>query len=87
MTSLVPDSPDGAATLWHSAFYKFVVLDDPDALVLQLRALTQALLGSVLVAEEGLNGVLEHPGSEVRLHVHPDRCDQINAGWFGMERG
>ena len=65
MTSLVPDSPDGAAALWHSAFYKFVALDDPDALVLRLRALTQALLGSVLIAEEGLNGVLAGTAAEL----------------------
>ncbi|GAA4030775.1 rhodanese-related sulfurtransferase [Actimicrobium antarcticum] len=42
----------------HISFYKFVRLDDPDAVVLQLRALTHALLGSILVAEEGINGVL-----------------------------
>jgi UPF0176 protein len=58
MIFLVPDTPDTASPLWHSAFYKFVVLDDPDAVVLQLRALTHALLGSILVAEEGINGVL-----------------------------
>ncbi|MEB0135080.1 hypothetical protein QN362_07035 [Actimicrobium sp. CCC2.4] len=61
MTSSTPDSPassGSAQPLQHSAFYKFVVLPDPDAVVLHLRELTSALLGSILVAEEGINGVL-----------------------------
>lgn len=58
MTSFRSDTPDSAPPLWHSAFYKFVALDDPDAVVLQLRELTRTLLGSILVAEEGINGVL-----------------------------
>ncbi|NDP58165.1 MAG: hypothetical protein GZ090_02260 [Oxalobacteraceae bacterium] len=61
MTSSTPDSPassGSAQPLQHSAFYKFVVLDDPDAVVLHLRELTSAVLGSILVAEEGINGVL-----------------------------
>jgi len=44
--------------LFHIAFYKFVPLSDPDAVVLHLRALTTDVLGSILVAHEGLNGVL-----------------------------
>src|SRR5690606_30017996 len=45
-------------TLFHIAFYKFVELADPDAVVSQLRELTRGLGGSILVAEEGINGVL-----------------------------
>lgn len=44
--------------LFHIAFYKFVPLVDPDAVVSRLRELTIGLLGSVLVAGEGINGVL-----------------------------
>ncbi|MCR5882717.1 hypothetical protein LRS03_07560 [Rhizobacter sp. J219] len=45
----------------HSSFYKFVALDDPAAVAAGLRALGNGLLGSVLVAHEGLNGVLAGP--------------------------
>ncbi|MFD2271299.1 hypothetical protein ACFS07_09705 [Undibacterium arcticum] len=44
--------------LFHIAFYKFVELNDPDAVVARLRELTRHLLGSILVATEGINGVL-----------------------------
>ncbi|MES2536153.1 MAG: rhodanese-like domain-containing protein [Pseudomonadota bacterium] len=43
---------------FHIAFYKFVELEDPDATVIHLRDLTRGLLGSILVAAEGINGVL-----------------------------
>ncbi len=55
----------------HTAFYKFVALDDVDAMVEDLRALTAHLHGSVLVAPEGINGMLA--GSEVEL----DGIEQI----------
>jgi UPF0176 protein len=42
----------------HTAFYKFVPLDDPKAVAIQLRSLCQDLLGSILVAHEGINGML-----------------------------
>lgn len=57
-------SPD-AGPLFHTAFYKFVDLPDPDEVVARLRELTCELLGSILVAEEGINGVLA--GSAVAL--------------------
>lgn len=44
--------------LVHSAFYKFVKLEDAEAVAVQLRALTGQLHGSVLVAEEGVNGMV-----------------------------
>lgn len=48
----------GVAIQLHTAFYKFVQLDDADAVVVWLRELAAQLLGSVLVAPEGVNGVL-----------------------------
>ncbi len=42
----------------HIAFYKFVTLDNPDGIVSHLRLLTENLLGSILVASEGINGML-----------------------------
>ncbi len=44
----------------HSAFYKFVPLANPDQVVADLRALAMRcdLLGSILVATEGINGMV-----------------------------
>ncbi|MEO8155122.1 MAG: rhodanese-like domain-containing protein [Rhizobacter sp.] len=44
--------------VFHISFYKFVALHDPHAVAARLRLLAADLLGSVLVAEEGVNGVL-----------------------------
>jgi UPF0176 protein len=44
--------------LCHIAFYRFVPLADPDAVAERLRSLAAGLTGSVLVATEGVNGVL-----------------------------
>ncbi|MEZ4607067.1 MAG: rhodanese-like domain-containing protein [Deinococcales bacterium] len=52
------DSENIATALWHDAFYKFVRLNEPDQVVEILRELTKELLGSILVAEEGINGML-----------------------------
>lgn len=51
-------SPAPCEALFHIAFYKFAPLRDADAVVLHLRQLTRDLLGSILVAPEGINGVL-----------------------------
>jgi len=45
-------------TLIHSAFYKFIRLQDVSAMVEQLKLLTQTLHGSILVAPEGVNGMV-----------------------------
>ena len=58
MTLPIPISPKTTPPLFHIAFYKFVHLDTPEAVVGSLRALGAGLLGSVLVAAEGINGVL-----------------------------
>jgi UPF0176 protein len=44
--------------LSHIAFYKFVHLTQPEAVVERLRALTHDLRGSILIAHEGINGML-----------------------------
>ena len=44
--------------LLHSAFYKFVELADPDAIAQSLRDVARELTGSILVAGEGINGVV-----------------------------
>lgn len=45
---------------WHDAFYRFVRVDDPAALAAVLETLCQEaeVLGTVLVAAEGVNGML-----------------------------
>jgi len=51
--------------LIHTAFYKFARVEDVDAAVEILRELTQGLKGSILVAGEGINGMLAAPESEI----------------------
>lgn len=47
-----------AVEIFHDAFYKFVAIEDPDSFATCLRGMTQDLLGSILVAGEGINGML-----------------------------
>jgi UPF0176 protein len=51
----------------HIAFYRFVQLDEPEQVATWLRGLTAELTGSILVAAEGINGVLA--GTAQALHV------------------
>lgn len=57
--------------IWHDAFYRFVKIDDPDELVGILESLCEnaGVVGSILVAQEGINGMLA--GTEEQLkRVH-----------------
>ncbi len=70
--------------MYHIAFYRFTAIADVDAVVTRLRALTADLLGSILVATEGINGMLA--GSAVLL----DRFEQAlqhDAAFAGAFRG
>jgi UPF0176 protein len=60
MAGSLPQSSQSCAPApqFHIAFYKFVTVGAPDDLAASLRLLTADLLGSILVAEEGINGVL-----------------------------
>ena len=51
-------APDDAPAQLHSAFYRFTPLADPAAAAATLRHLARGLLGSIVVAAEGLNGTL-----------------------------
>ena len=51
--------------LWHDAFYYFTQLDDPYAVIEVLKEISEHLQGSILVAPEGINGMLA--GSENQL--------------------
>ena len=46
------------SNLSHIAFYKFVNLPHPEAVAERLRVLTKELQGSILIAHEGMNGML-----------------------------
>ena len=76
MSSPVP------AALVHTAFFKFTPLADPDAVVARLRELTTAVLGSILVAHEGVNGVLAGPVYAVEAFEHALRQDAQLTGQF-----
>ena len=76
-------SPSQAAEpLLHTAFYKFAALADPDAVVTRLRELTHDLLGSILVAEEGINGVLAGTRAAVDAFEQALRTDAVFDGKF-----
>lgn len=68
--------------LCHSAFYAFVALHDPEAVAARLRELTTALGGSILVAEEGINGVVAGPVSSVAAFEQALRSDAAFGGCF-----
>ncbi len=54
------------AALVHTAFYKFTPLPHPEDVAQQLRVLVQdGLTGSILVAAEGINGMLAGPEQAV----------------------
>ena len=75
-------SPAQTQPLWHSSFYAFVPLADPDAVVARLRELTTALGGSILVAEEGISGVVAGPVDLVDAFEHALRSDPAFGGCF-----
>jgi RluA family pseudouridine synthase len=56
--SAMPDIANSAPVLTHSAFYKFVRVTDADAVAELLRELSRDVLGSILVAPEGINGMV-----------------------------
>lgn len=80
--STLSESAQSEAALSHIAFYKFVTLTDPDAVVSHLRELTRGLSGSILVAEEGINGVLA--GTAQALDAFEQALQQEDARFADM---
>jgi UPF0176 protein len=66
----------------HSAFYKFVRIDTVETVIQQLHAISKNLLGSILVAEEGINGVIAGPKNELALFEAKLTDRQFSAGIF-----
>lgn len=49
----------------HSAFYCFARLEDPTAIADQVRILCEPLQGSILLAHEGINGMVAGPSEAI----------------------
>ncbi|MBC9957980.1 hypothetical protein J5M86_14995 [Yimella sp. cx-51] len=60
---------DAVSSGVHIAFYRFVRIDDVAAFCDRLRELTDGLLGTVLVAEEGVNGMLAAPQGQIDAFI------------------
>jgi UPF0176 protein len=76
--ALSPSPP----VLLHIAFYRFVRLPEPARVAQAVRALTRDLLGSVLVASEGINGVLAGDAAALDRFEHALRGDPAFDGAF-----
>ena len=74
--------PTAPQSLWHIAFYQFVALPDPDSVAVRLRELTHALTGSILVAQEGINGVVAGPSVALNVFEHALTHDDALNGYF-----
>ena len=61
--------------LVHSAFYRFVALHDPLAVAARLRQLSGGLLGSILVAGEGINGTVAGEAGTIDAFEHAVHSD------------
>jgi len=70
------------APLVHISFYKFVPIMEPEALVGHLRVITASVMGSILVAHEGINGMVAGSQSAVDTFESALRSDPMFAGAF-----
>jgi UPF0176 protein len=72
--------------LLHIAFYKFAYVAEPERVVERLRELTSDLRGSILIAHEGINGMLagsaaQLDGFEAAVQADAEQ-DPVLAGAF-----
>lgn len=68
--------------IYHIAFYKFVTLEDPEGVITHLRALTKDILGSILVASEGINGMVAGSAAQLDAFQETLRNDSYFTGKF-----
>jgi UPF0176 protein len=69
----------------HSAFYRFAPVADPAAAADALRALADGLLGSIIVAAEGVNGTVAGAACAVaRFEAALQRADVLGGALRGM---
>jgi UPF0176 protein len=68
--------------MYHIAFYKFTAIADVDAIVTRLREITVPVLGSILVASEGINGMLAGSAEQMDDFEHALQHDAVFEGKF-----
>lgn len=66
----------------HIAFYRFTEVPDVDAAVARVRDLTRGLTGSVLIAPEGVNGMLAGSPEDVASFLTTAAQDDVVATLF-----
>lgn len=80
--STASDAADAGTEIVHVAFYRFARVSDPHALREQLWRLTEGLLGSILVAHEGINGMLAGPPGRIAAFQRAIASPDVQAGVF-----
>ena len=85
-------SETGKLVLNVVSFYRFIDLADPELLRVQLQSLCdeRKLLGTILVAKEGVNGTLAGNGDDIRLvfdwlSTKLDFTEPMDARWTDAE--
>ncbi len=68
--------------MFHISFYRFVDVPDPTALRVQLLALTEGLVGTILVAHEGMNGMLAGGDDELDAFEAAVQSPDVLGGAF-----
>ncbi|NJS37254.1 MAG: hypothetical protein HC765_13975 [Brachymonas sp.] len=63
--------------LFHIAFYHFVRVREPEALAERLREICAPLLGSILVAHEGINGMLSGSNEQLNAFEQAVQTDSL----------
>lgn len=79
------ESPVGAAVQAHSSFYRFVALDQPEAMAQRLREIGAGLPGvggNVLFATEGMSGAVGGPEAELAAFEAALCQDPVFGGAF-----
>ena len=78
-----PPNPDARPPLHHDSFYEFAHVADVSQVVSVLRELTQGLTGTILVAHEGINGMLAGEESALDAFQKALAQDPRLGGLFG----
>jgi UPF0176 protein len=71
-----------AAGIIHTAFYKFVHLNDVDATIEHIKRITEKLDGSILIAPEGINGMVAAQPALIDAFEHALQHDAAFNGAF-----
>lgn len=66
----------------HIAFYRFTAVPDVDAAVARVRELTKGLTGSVLIAPEGVNGMLAAAPADIDAFLTTSAQDDVVGALF-----